>query len=581
MKKIILLPILILVLVLGLLTLAAGPLLSWYISHNGPSLMGRDMYLDHASINLFTGGIEADSLVIYEADSQTQFLSISHINSHLSVSRLFMGTYYLSHLDLIHPRVEVQQRDTVFNFTDIIDYLTADSSPDDPALPLVIDGLQIQGGHIHYHDELVGSDFRFDNFSLFIPGIDLREIKTTVGISFELPEGGKLLSDIEFNDRAKTYKLDLKLSDLPLHSFLPYVQQSIALGDLQGILTLDLNIQGSSSHLMQSQLQGHASVFRLALTDPDNEPLVTCDTVTFGLRDIDLTQNRILLSRVMFHRPVIRIDYGRDSLDCYSRLIASAAAEQSVSSTNAEADTASIITFNDRERPFRLDIDQLQLRNGELNYRDESLKAEPFVYHLSEVNLTAPSFSIKGINHITASARLGQKGQFHFKYDGRIDNLRNLHAVVEASQIDVTDFSPYTIQMFGNEISRGTLSANLLIDTKEGELFGFNRIVIHDPKVEKKRRDVDPEMNIPFRAGMYILTDRNDICDIEIPVSGNIDDPKFNYKRLLFRTMGKLIVKVCTSPFRHSSSSGPLSVDAASLDSVSLEDVNPSLLNDE
>ena len=92
-------------------------------------------------------------------------------------------------------------------------------------------------------------------------------------------------------------------------------------------------------------------------------------------------------------------------------------------------------------------------------------------------------------------------------------------------------------------------------------------------------------MNIPFRTGVYILTDKDDVLDINLPVKGDIEDPKFSYKRVLFRTMGKFIVKVCTSPFRRnrnkSTGADILKQDARNLDDIEIDSISNDLLDDE
>ena len=37
---------------------------------------------------------------------------------------------------------------------------------------------------------------------------------------------------------------------------------------------------------------------------------------------------------------------------------------------------------------------------------------------------------------------------------------------------------------------------------------------------------------------------------LDVPVKGNVDSPEFNYMKLLWKTLGNLIVKVATSPAR-------------------------------
>ena len=583
---------LVVLLAVVVMSFAAGPMVKRYINDNGPSLVGRPMHTDDVSINVFTGSLQIDSLVIAEPDGQTPFVSIHALRARLSIPRLMMGVYALDNLDVDRLRMNLEQRDTVLNCSDVLHFLL--DGDDSEPLPLVLSNINIHHSSIRYQDLSVRSDFRINDFSLFIPGLDLRDISTSVGVSLSLGDGGQLSTKVDYDDRQQTYKVDLTLDDFNLQSILPYVRQQIAFGEVAGTLNLNLSLQGSLEHLLQFSLHGNAGVRGLNILDPDGHPMVQCDTVDIGIRDIDLPKNRIEFSRLVLDRPSFRLSYGKDSLDNFSRLlVASSSSDNAVSddasvSTVADDASGASVTFNGQQQPLCFIIDRLAIQDASLSYRDESLQAEPFDYHLSHVNFTAPNLTLDRPCHLTANARLGEEGTFHFSYDGMITDQRNMKLSVQADHIQFRDFSPYTVQMFGNEVTAGELSLHMIAQTLNGELLGQNHFLLRDPKVEKKRHDVNPEMNIPFRAGMYLLTDRDNVCDLDIPVQGNILEPRFSYKRLIFRTLGKLIVKVATSPFRRSASSGTapsaselLRLDDRPLDSIPLDSLSSDLLQDE
>ena len=590
-------------LLLTVTTFVGGPYIRHYLNSHGAELLGRRVQVGRVSLNGFTGSLSVDSLFIAEKDDVTRFLSVRQIRTHLNVPRFLLGTYMLDELEANELQLEILQRDTILNFSDILQRLAIEEEDDTP-LPLVVKDINVHNSFIHYKDSLIGSDFSLNDFQLFIPGIDFCDINTSVGISLTFTEGGTLKTKVDYDDRHKMYSMDFKVDGFNLHGLLPYLRQSIYLGDLRGVVNLDLVMRGSVSHLLDFSLKGKAGIKGLDLLDEGGKTMVRCDTVTIDVRDLNLPENRISLSRVHFERPYIRIQYDKDSLDNFTRLVRKAeqvcAERDSIRLAAQDIDYSdevrnsdgrlalaeeSSVEFNGFVRQQHLQIDSLLIDSARLSYRDESLRYAPFVYELADVNIKAPNFSLSGVNHITADAQLGREGHLRFWYDGRTIDQRDMHMAVQAERIDVKDFSPYTVQMFGNEVSRGTMSVNLMYDTKNGRLLGQNHIVVRDPKVEKKRRGVQSEMNIPFRSGIYILTDKNDVLDIDIPIKGDIEDPKFSYKRLLFRTMGKFLVKVCSSPFRRNRNQSGVNDllihDTSNLDDINLDSISSDLLNDE
>jgi len=59
---------------------------------------------------------------------------------------------------------------------------------------------------------------------------------------------------------------------------------------------------------------------------------------------------------------------------------------------------------------------------------------------------------------------------------------------------------------------------------------------------------MEPEYKIPLKAALYILTDRKGKISMELPVKGDISSPTFSYRKIIFKTLANLIVKIVTSP---------------------------------
>ena len=81
-------------------------------------------------------------------------------------------------------------------------------------------------------------------------------------------------------------------------------------------------------------------------------------------------------------------------------------------------------------------------------------------------------------------------------------------------------------------------------------LNGKNYIDIYKAEVGDRRKDVDAQMKLPLKAALYIIKDKDDKIQLDVPIAGNIDNPEFNYMKLVWKTLGNLIVKVATSPFK-------------------------------
>ena len=148
------------------ITFGGGPYIRNYLNSHGAELLGRRVQVGTVRLNGFTGSLSVDSLFIAEKDDTTRFLSAKQIRTHLNVPRVFLRTYMLDELEADELKVDILQRDTVFNFSDIIERLALDDSTE--PLPLVIKDINIHNSYIHYKDSLVGSEFSLNDFQLFM-----------------------------------------------------------------------------------------------------------------------------------------------------------------------------------------------------------------------------------------------------------------------------------------------------------------------------------------------------------------------------------------------------------------------------
>ena len=52
-----------------------------------------------------------------------------------------------------------------------------------------------------------------------------------------------------------------------------------------------------------------------------------------------------------------------------------------------------------------------------------------------------------------------------------------------------------------------------------------------------------------MRLAVALLADRNGVIDIDLPISGSLNDPQFSSAPLIFKAIVNLIAKAATAPF--------------------------------
>jgi len=118
-----------------------------------------------------------------------------------------------------------------------------------------------------------------------------------------------------------------------------------------------------------------------------------------------------------------------------------------------------------------------------------------------------------------------------------------------AHDIDLPGLSPYSAKYAGYPIERGKLSVDVAykIDP-DGKLEGNNRIVVNQLTFGPKSDSPDAT-KLPVLLAVSLLQDANGVIDLDLQVSGSLEDPKFSLAGLIWKVISNLLTKALTSPF--------------------------------
>ncbi|RMF70616.1 MAG: DUF748 domain-containing protein, partial [Alphaproteobacteria bacterium] len=119
---------------------------------------------------------------------------------------------------------------------------------------------------------------------------------------------------------------------------------------------------------------------------------------------------------------------------------------------------------------------------------------------------------------------------------------------VRFREIDLTPMSPYSGTFIGYLIAKGKLNLELDYKIDEGRIDADNRIII-DQLTLGDRVESDRATSLPVSLAIALLKDRNGIIDLDVPISGRLDDPDFSIAGAVWTIIRNLLVKAATSPF--------------------------------
>jgi uncharacterized protein involved in outer membrane biogenesis len=114
--------------------------------------------------------------------------------------------------------------------------------------------------------------------------------------------------------------------------------------------------------------------------------------------------------------------------------------------------------------------------------------------------------------------------------------------------IELSTFNPYSGKFAGYIIDKGKLSVLTTYRVESRRLNAEHRIRIDQLELGG-RVDSPDAVSLPLKLAIALLKDRNGVIDLDLPVSGSMDDPSFRIGPIVWKMFVNLLGKIVTAPF--------------------------------
>ena len=311
---------------------------------------------------------------------------------------------------------------------------------------------------------------------------------------------------------------------------------------------------------LQASYRGDLAVTDFASIDKrSTQDLLRWKNLSLGAIDFQLAPLKIALDEIAladFYARVIVSPDGRLNLqDLAGAPAAPAAAETSkppaekpaAQKTVAEAPkpaaTAPAVAL-----PSNLRIGKISMQGGNIEFSDFFIKPN------YSANLTALGGSVGEMRADKAGdveLRGKVAGSAPLEILGQVNPLAPtlfLDLKASARDIELPPLSPYAVKYAGYGITRGKLSMNVKYHLENQKLTAENNIYL-DQLTFGEKVDSPTAIQAPVLLAVALLKDRNGVIDIDLPISGSLDDPQFSVGGIIVKVIVNLIVKAVTAPF--------------------------------
>lgn len=333
--------------------------------------------------------------------------------------------------------------------------------------------------------------------------------------------------------------LSYKLAGLPLPWFNPNLPSALKVAVTDGLLAVNGEISLAQYAPVTIAMDGAITKFAGKMAHEELS-LTSWETVRWKQLVVDMEAHRIDLARLSINDYSGRIHINKDgSINA-----------QNIWKEEVGAQAEEVAENLTEGKPWTIALPLVRITDSEIDFMDESLPIS-FRTVIGDINGDIKNISTKADAKTTVSIKGSVDGYAPVALKGSAQPLREPPAIdlgLTFKGVDMALLSPYSGTYAGYAIERGVLNLDLAYVMEEGLLKGNNKIVIDQMKLGPKVPS-EKAADIPLKLALALLTDSRGVIDMEIPVSGNVDDPQFSVGSVVMGALLNLITKAVTSPF--------------------------------
>ena len=540
---------LVIALLFALVLVVASPIAKYVVNNYGEQIIGRQLHADRVIINPYWGGVSINGFQCKEQNGETDFISFYRLYVQIAYPQLLGKTVRLRaiHLDGFNGQV-LKSNDKV-NFSDIIERFSKnDSVPAGTAKSewtVILKDIRINNSNIRYRDVVSDKQWKLEDLTLRIPGLYFDNTQTNAGIEFGLPTGGRVGIIAGMKLQSNRYAVKLNLHDVHTDVVLPLVQDYLDVTGLGAKINGSLHVDGSLDVISNILLSGNLSMTGLSLRDSHKDEVAALDELRIAISKGDVAKNTYILDSLTISGLTASYEV-HEGWNTLTRLMKqndemseAAPLNDTTASSNDEPKTVT------SKKPLVWMAKRVTLTGHDISYHNYS-KKHNWEYAIQTLRVDGQNVASNGRNSIKLQATLPNEGSLNLDFKGGLD-LKNqdTQADLKVRGVHIEDFSDLCRNYTGYPINGGLLTIDSHLDVVSAKLNGTNRIEIDHPRVGRKEAfSKAPYKNIPVRLGFQLLTSAQDIILVDVPVKGDVTNPKFSLRKVI----GRALLKVFFGP---------------------------------
>ena len=519
-----------------------------------PSIEVNGIHFDLLKQQIQTNDIEIKQLVLSEKATDEDLVRVSLFDVNGIHVDLLKQQIQISEVSTSDSEIKAWlQADGQINYqslfaseTEGVEPQATETEASDP-WQISLDQLSLNNYRIDFTDysQAKPVEMRLDQLALNVKdyrNVDAQRLPIQLDTRFNQFGHIKLDGDIGLSPFSANFTVDLQ--GIVLKAFQTYVDPYVNLELADGDFNTRGNLQVKEGDELSVNYQGDANINSLITRDKvKNLDFVKWGNLELKQMTLDVAKQDYKLGRVIFDQPYVRFTKKKDGSNNVSDVMVAKANNPpkvqgaDKKSKNAQSSDSPVIT-----------IGKIELKQGTSDFADYSLVL-PFVVKMNNLDGEVDGFSSDTDNAVKLQLQGKVRDLASVKIAGKYQ-LQSGDSDISLSfkHLPLPLVTPYMAEFAGYKIEKGQMALDLKYEIKAGQLSAHNKIFI-DQLVLGDKVESPKAVSLPLKFAVALLKDANGKINLDFPVTGSLEDPKFSVGSLISDVLANLVTKTVSAPF--------------------------------
>lgn len=535
-----------------------SPIAKYVIQKYDVAYSGREIKLNWIYINPFTGYAHIDDLKIYEAKSDSIFFSANGVSVNFEMHQLLSKTIEISELTIDKPIGVIGQNKKLFNFSDLIKLFSPkDTLSLKPKAPIHfnIADIKINDGIFYYRESNIPINYFIKHVNIESAGKmwNVDTMSANVSLISGIGQGG-IKGTFMMDLKSKDYKLNALVNKFDLSVLEQYLKEISNYGSLRANMDADIKTKGNFKDGEKIDASGFITINDFHLGKNKEEDYTSFKKLTVDVIHLNPKNKKYVLDSISLQEPYFK--YERyDHLDNLqymfgkkgTKVMEAKSKPSDVNFLFQIAHYVKVLAKNFFKSNY--DVNRVAIYKANLRYIDYTLNEK---FDVSANPLTVIVDSIKRSDKwVDLSLKTDIKPYGKVAVDISINPKDSSDFTIKyhLQKLSAAMFNPYLITYTSFPLDRGIIELKGQWKVNNGMIQSNNHLILVDPRINNKQK-INGAKWVPLKVIMFFARERGNVIDYEIPITGNLKDPKFKFKDVILDALTNLFVKPPTTPYR-------------------------------